>query len=234
MGRLFEDVNKAIGKDLYSRNGDIHLKYIIERYNLPEWFLEKYYDKLGPRNIVRNQILSEDFIERHKSDDIVWNTIVYSQRLSGEFILKYKGDFNSCILFGNQVLSMDIIEEFLDTSFLELLCTRQPFIDYNRLINFIRSKTTVSEDNIGKVKEYLEKNYLYQVYKSGKDWFIEYMFEDELDRVKKSTFSIDSWIYFGNYSKNKRRLIKVRVYWDDLLYLGCSSKVYPIREVKYV
>lgn len=234
MSYLFEDVNKAIGKDLYSRNGDVCLGFILERYNLPEWFLEKYYEKLGARNIVRYQILNENFIERYKSNSIIWNSIVYNQRLSEGFILKYKNEFCFDILVRNQILSMNIIEKFFDVSSLDLLCSCQPFIDYNRLIDFIRLKTTIPEDNIEKVKEYLDKNYLYQEYKKGKDWFIGYMFEDELERVKKNMFSIKSWKFFNDYVKNRRRMVKVKVYWDNLLCLGCSSKVYPIREVKYV
>lgn len=61
---------------------------ISEIYELPEWFIEKYADKLYWPMLSANQNLSERIIEKYQ-DRVHWDLISCFQRLSEEFIVKH-------------------------------------------------------------------------------------------------------------------------------------------------
>lgn len=60
----------------------------------------------------------------------------------------------------------------------------------------------------------------------GKDWFIAYINENN-NPNNKSLYYFD---YLGSYYDDDR-ILKVKIYYKDLVFINQARKVYPIRLV---
>lgn len=234
---LFEEINKIIGKDYYNNNSEISLdfeslKIYSMYYKLPEDFIRKYYfgsDLIDL--IIYNQILSESFIEEilNQGFQFAYEKIISNQKLSESFIEKHPEILQNWknYISRHQILSWEFMEKHKDRLNWSLISSRQPFINFSRLEEI---------KEYSRFEFYLNKAYneniLYCKYKKDRNWFIGYIEEINLfNNIKEICLGVGNNLYSYN---SKSDMIKVRIYWDDLITTHSAKKVYPIRKVKLI
>ena len=104
---------KECRKSKFIRKFEYNWCEISKMPGLPEWFIEKYKDKVDWSWISTCQKLSEEFIEKY-ADKVNWDQISTYQELSEQFIEKYADKVNWFSISGFQKLSPEFIVKHLN------------------------------------------------------------------------------------------------------------------------
>lgn len=95
----------------------LNMRKVFQNNIISEDFLYKNYNKFNHKYFLQYQDLSEDFIEsiagRLDADD--WRLISFRQKLSENFIRKYKDVIDWQTISSTQILSLEFIREFQDS-----------------------------------------------------------------------------------------------------------------------
>ena len=88
---------------------------MCSNYEIPEWFLRRYYKELNWNTICSHQTLSESFIEDHVkfiSSCGDMDELCSGQKIPIEILRKYKGDINWDNFALYNTLTPEIVTEF--------------------------------------------------------------------------------------------------------------------------
>lgn len=234
---VYEEVNEGLGTNFKS-DREIDWDILLSSHKLSDEFIERWRFKFNWTWISINLKLSEEFIEKWKDMFIDWRYISSCQILSEQFIEKYQDRVDWIKISENQKLSESFIEKFKDkvswgyVSFYQRLS--ESFIErYKDKIdwNCISKSQRLSKEFIKKYKnkinfDLLNKNILVKS-DIGRDWFIAYIREGDYNFTKKNLYRFD---LFNNYEK-EGNLLKVKIYYKDLVFSNCTRKFYPIRSM---
>ena len=130
--KLSEKALKSIIEPIKYKNEnpyafDSIMRCIIRNQKLSEYFIEKYYDKLYLSFILKFQKVSEHFLERHWSDIITEDEddnyiedMVINQKLSESFIMKHYDEIGWNNILQYQQLSESFIQKLIDNKIISL------------------------------------------------------------------------------------------------------------------
>lgn len=236
LNSLVKRINKIFGTD-FVEDWLIDWYDIFRRFMVSEEFIEEFWEDfdwdylsffqpLSERLITKyaglvnwewmsaNQILSEEFIERFE-DKVYWGWISSNQKLSEEFIKKYKDKVDWRDISRYQVLSWKFMKEY------------KSYLDWENISTY---QFNIEEEDYHELfKSLLKKNPLYQIKKSGKDWFIGYTKKSRFNRYKFIT-DRENTIY-SDFN------VKSMIYLKDLSILDTilgRNKIKMIRDIKMV
>lgn len=171
--------------------------------------------------IVQSYKLSPEFIEEFK-DYLSWNSISFYQPLTEDFMRKHLDLVRWDYISYSQVLSPEFIEEFIDKLDIDDLLLYQPFI------NLDSSKVKAKKNSAKLELTYIGSSKLYQETKD-RGWFIGTVYY----------YSRNGGYIFG-YPEQEKMIaedepyLKARIWWKDLIMLDMTKKYEPIRLYKIV
>lgn len=226
--KLFEIVNEVIGENIYTSTKNLYWNELLSRYKLPEWFIEKYRSKFDINLLYNYQLLSIEYINKYfMFDRIHSTTIIKNQKLSEDFIEENIKDFSWEDISKNQILSWNFIKKHRKKVNWDWILLKQPFINIKEINKYIKDPVNL---NIPKL---LESNHLSQQYRTGKDWFVGYIIGDTDSNNKKKTLIQETELYKKILDK-PLNLVKVKVYWEDLINISTIKNYEPIRSIKLI
>lgn len=257
LSRYLEEVtDRVIGKNdisLVEKFQDILDWEGISRYfKFTEEGLDRFFDKLHKDLISSYQILSEEFIKRHKDsfDFIDWSNISRNQVLSSEFIYEHRNCLPPDEIFWQQIITPDLLDSLYDDSgYRDNIqwdaVSLYVLLDYERTSRYKDNiqwekysffQPLINDEVIRDFgnrldKEELKFNTSFQFrvrYKRGFDWFIgnvtrrDDYFNRDLYLLIDKEF-VESYPYFSS-----------RVNYSDLINPIIPSKVEVIRELNTI
>lgn len=192
----------------------------------------------GLKNIIVYQVLSEEFLDKHWElimDSVGLDLLIENQGL-GENLL-YRA-----LKEDNGYLGQDIWKKYLKFQYLseEFILTNLDHIDIKDIIRYQRLTKKLIEElgGINYIKEYYKKELNENtLYKSdiGKDWFIGYVDYEYATSVKRIDNLYYPFTFLGNlreeYSFYSEKIVKARIYYDDIWMIGLAKKVEMIKKL---
>lgn len=182
-----------------------------------------------------------DYFKDNKTslDNIMWGSLINKYKLSEEFIEKFKDVIPPETLSSVCVLPITYINKYWDTKYI----IKEFILKYQHINYEFLKLHNINEDN-----KYIKSNYLFNKY--NKDWFIAYVNIN----LNNTTLNINSnsnlnkhiknlnkkiWInnikdtqheyHVLNSRKRKIVMLKVKVYYKDLISTFTTTKVHVIR-----
>lgn len=142
-----------------SGNNQIDVQSVVILMDLDYWFINKYKEKILKNEFFwRYQKLTEEFMEQN-IQYVNWAIISCSQKLSIQFMRKYKDRLHWFNIYRFQNLTEDFIEEINHYTFWDLITSHQTYLS-EQFIEKHSSDLNFNWKNIAKYQKNVSKEFL--------------------------------------------------------------------------